>query len=172
MINLLPPAAKRKLASEYRFRFLSVLFVTITAACLMSIVLSIPTWIFLERQSDIVIGREELATEIELERKQVEEDLAETQSLVDFLAKPLSTRDYSKLISDLDSLSGEAVSISQISVDAKGKLILTGVAATRTALSEFRDRLTADERFTSVDLPLSSLVRDTETPFSITIKLK
>lgn len=171
MINLIPPRAKKVLLTEYRLRVLSVVMLVVSAASLVALALSVPTSILLARQTQSFINNGDLTREIGEERKRITEELSKTRSLIDHLSRTVKITPYSKIISDLDSLAGSGVSIDQFAFDNRSKLVITGVASTRTELSFFRDRLEERKDFRTIELPLSSLVKDADLPFSITITL-
>ena len=173
MINLLPGEAKKNLKREQRLRFLSVTFLLMAFVSLIALLLSIPTGILLSRHADTLAGSMDLAEAVEKRSSDVKKDLAHAASLIEHLSKSEEEGiNVSSMIYDLDQLAGEEVLLTHFNFDDKKKIVLSGIASTRSTLSLFRDRLDGDDRFKSVELPLSSLVKDTEVPFSITLTLK
>jgi len=172
MINLLPTQAKKVVKREHLLRLLAVFFLTLSFASLVLLTMSVPTWLMLNYQT---IGEEEdqtLLKEIAEERARAEKELSETQRIIEHLSQVPNTRSHTAIIESLDQLGGENLTINQFIFDAKGKLTLTGIASTRGALSSFRDRVEESEVFRSVDLPLASLVQESEAAFTMTITLK
>lgn len=172
MTNLLPTHAKKIVKREHTLRLVAVLFFTLSFACLILLAMSIPTWLMLNYQTVGEKKDQTLINEIAKERTRAEQELSETQRIIEHLSKKPSSRSHTAIIKTLDELGGPQISIDQFDFDAKGKLLLTGVSATRTALSSFRDRIEESDDFKSVDLPLSSLVQESEAAFTMTITLK
>lgn len=80
---------------------------------------------------------------------------------------------FSDYIELFESLQTVDISISQIKLGRNGvdisPVTITGVASDRQALASFRDRLLQQEMVESVDLPISSLLSDKDSNFSITV---
>lgn len=172
MINLLPTQAKKVVKREYTLRVMAVFFLTLSFSCLILFLMSVPTGLMLNYQT---VGGEKdqtLLSEIAKERARAEQELSETQLIIEHLSKKPNSRSHTTIIEVLDQFGGEEISIDQFNFDAKGKLILTGIASTRASLSSFRDRVEESNDFKSVDLPLASLVQESEAAFTMTINLK
>lgn len=171
MISLLPIKARKTLTLERRLRFMSLVMLVLAFVAFVSLALSIPTWMLLTSRAESLDSEMFSPEKMKLERTRVEDELKQTQSLIDHLVKKTKTRSHSGMISDLDSLSGDKIKLTQFIFDDKNKLTLIGTADTRIALSEFRDRLDSNPDFKSVELPLSSLVSEVDAAFSIAIVL-
>lgn len=172
MINLLPLPAKKMVRREQRLRFFSVLFLVLGIAAVVFGLVSLPTSILLEqRQSGEVIGQSSLQ-EIARDRAETEKELTTTNSIVEHLAKTQKVRLYSVVMKDIDQLGGEAVTVRQFVFDEKNRLIISGSATTRAALSEFRNQLEGTKWFKGVDLPLSNLTQESEADFTMTLTFK
>lgn len=143
-----------------------------TGLCLLAAALTLPTGILLERYEESMSTESNLATELVERREEVEGDLNQTRVILDHLAKDTPTRGFSTLIADIDKLAEEEVTLTHFNFDDKEKLILSGIAVSRASLSNFRSRLEAHREFKKVELPLSSLVKDNDVPFSITITMR
>ncbi|MCB9819533.1 PilN domain-containing protein [Candidatus Nomurabacteria bacterium] len=172
MINLLPTQAKKVVKREYSLRLLAVFSLSLSFACLVLLMMSIPTWLMLSYQT---IGEDKdqtLLNEIAKDRAHAEQELSETQRIIEHLSQRPSSLSHTAIIESLDQLGGKGVTINQFIFDTKGKLTLTGIASTRATLSSFRDRIEESKDFKSVDLPLSSLVQESEAAFTMTVTLK
>lgn len=157
---------------ERRLRFLSLLLLLMAVASLLAAGLAFPTGVVLNRYESSLIKLGALAEEVEKRKGDVAKDLEKTRVLIEYLGATKEKPRHSSLITDLDHAAGEEVVITHFNFDSKNKLILSGVATTRDSLSAFRDRLEGHEAFKSVELPLSSLVKDADVPFSMTITLR
>lgn len=172
MINLLPPKARRKLRIEQIIRFFSLFIIVLAFACFVFMLLSVPTWMLQRYQIGGVSEDRELIADIESKRRQAERAAVETRQTINLFSKTLPNRQYSELISRLDEIAGEEISLNQFVFDSKNKLDITGVASTRTALTTFKTTVEKESTFTMVELPLSSLVSDSNAEFKMTLTMK
>ena len=78
-----------------------------------------------------------------------------------------SQRSLSRPIVALSATAPDYVRLATLTIDAAGLLTVTGVARTRDDVLAFRDALVADTCFVEVDLPITSIVRPEDAPFSI-----
>lgn len=171
MIDLLPTHAKKIVAREMRARLLAVFLFAMTGIGILAALLSLPTGVLLARYEATLEGSEGLADEVHKRKADVGRDLSDIKNLIEFLDKKTVSADHSSLISLLDRTAGEEVALTHFNFGGKKELILSGVASTRASLSAFRDRVSEQKDFKSVELPLSSLVKDTEVPFTMTLTL-
>lgn len=172
MINLLPAHAKRVVKREHWLRLFAVLCLASSFASLVLLLMSIPTWMMLNYQTVGEDNDQNSINEIAAERARAEKELAETQRIIEHLKSKSNTKSHTAIIESLDDIGGAEIAISQFNFDAKNKLVLIGVAATRADLSSFRYRVEKSSYFTAVDLPLASLVQETEAAFTMTLTLK
>ncbi len=172
MINLLPDRAKRIMSLDRRLRLLSVVLLMLSVVAAALCLFLLPTTILLDayRSGDGLGGPAQTLVNEKL--AETEKELANTKIIIDHLSKPVDAREHSSIVEELDQLAGETVRLDQFVFDDKSKLLLSGVAATRSDLSSFRDRLEGSERFKKVELPLSDLAQDEEPPFTFTLTLK
>lgn len=171
MIDLLPTHGKKMAVREVRERFLAVFLLVMAGICLAAALLSLPTGVLLARYEATLEDSAGLADEVHKRKVDVERDLSDIKNLIEFLDKKTGSIGHASLISSLDQMAGEEVILTHFNFDGKKKLILSGVASTRSSLSAFRDRVSGQKDFKSVELPLSSLVKDTEVPFTMTLTL-
>lgn len=172
MINLLPPSAKKIVSHERKAKFFSVLCLGLSLAFVVSIVFSIPIWIVQDYQLNTIREDKEFTVEVEEERKRREAENKEIQSIIQHIERQANSRNYTNIMAVVDELAGDSIRVDRFVFDEKNKLSLMGVASTRPALSEFRNQLEAHADFSSVEMPLSSLVNERDAVFNITLKLK
>lgn len=172
VVNILPPEGKKKIKKERFIRLFASSLLAISTLFVSLIILSMPTWYSLAWIKISVANHASATSEKAYE--QLSDDLKLYNSTIKHLQEVERFQNFSNLANDLDELGGPSISITQFSFDAgkKPKAIISGVAATRGDLSEFRDNLESDSRFSEVDLPLSSLVNDKDSSFSITFNLE
>ena len=173
MINLLPPAAQKHLAWEYRLRFLAVLMMIVAVAILILLVLSLPLWLMQKHQlRNMTSGDGQLLTELAAEQQEADRDAKTAAAIITHFSNEERGSQFSDIVAKIDGLAGDDIAITHFEVDAKNKLTINGVAAVRTSLSAFRDRLEEDSQFSGVTLPLSSLVSERDVAFTITLSIK
>lgn len=172
MINLLPPIAKRKLTRNYFLRFASMIFIMTGIATLVLLSLSLPTLVMLKHQLGSILDNKDFVSNVENEHKLLEAEAEEIEVIVAHINGQKPTVSHTEIIGLVDSLAGEGVSVDRFVFDEKDKLIISGSASTRPDLSAFRDRLAEEDIFSSVELPLSSLVNEKDALFNITMEIK
>ena len=173
MINLLPPAAQKHLAWEYRLRFLAVLMLIVAVVILLLLVLSLPLWLMQKHQlKNMTSGDGQLLTELAAEQQEADRDAKTAAAIIEHFSNEERGDRFSDIIKKIDELAGEDITITNFEIDDKKKMTINGVAAVRTALSAFRDRLEEDKQFSGVTLPLSSLVDENDVDFTITLSIK
>lgn len=179
MLNLLPPEAKEALHREYLLRFLLLLFVCLTSAVMVGVIVSFPynvTGVF----DYLAIHGQGSTTPYEL----TDEDKAVTKTLETFKAQlsvldPRKMKDQRLLTSMIRAITMEKpstiilTSFSFFAEDeAHKRIVLSGVAETRESLAAFSKHLSENSMFSSVDLPVSNLSKKSEIDFSITLSTK
>jgi hypothetical protein len=173
MINLTPPAAKKVVIREYWLRVVTVWAILIGTAILVASSTLIPVWLYLNTQTtalaDLVsgsAGKTQTYTTATAELTK-----ANTQARLLLNQKPsyrLSTE-----AARLQAITSGDILLTEIKLQQSGTpvLLVTGVAATRVALAQYQRKLETEPSYIVVDLPLSSLIKDVEVPFSLTITL-
>lgn len=171
MINLLPSEGKKILTREYVMRVLSVSMLATAFVFVSLAVLSVPTWYLLEMSESVIDSHLPAAEAARNSYDELVGEISMVNRLTEHLSQSEGRLEPSLLIEDLDRLGGSAIDITEFVFGGEGQVTLSGVADTRSALSTFRDYLEEDERFGSVELPLSSLVNDQDAAFTITLTL-
>lgn len=176
MINLIPPSAKKKVVFEYWIRVCSVWFYIWTGALLAGIFIMLPAYVLITSQVSVY---EESARTASLKVSSFEDltkelELANKQAIA--VSEGMSTPLVSEYITLLRSLEGDSVTLSEISVARSETKIepikIVGTASDRQTLAALRDRLIADPKVESVELPLSNLAKDKDIKFTITVTFK
>ncbi|MFM2339531.1 MAG: hypothetical protein RLZZ360_167 [Candidatus Parcubacteria bacterium] len=173
MTNLIPPSAEKLVIKEYWLRVVAVWLFLFGTGCLIVASLHLPTY---------VLVRNEL-TDL---RQQVANNAAETASIDTssaaiqvamtdatlLLTMGTSSGQHVATIEALTTIAGSDVALSSFSLTVNEKstqITITGTARTRTALANFRDAIEADDRFTDAILPISSLIKDRNIDFTMTV---
>lgn len=177
MINLIPPVAKRKILTEYWTRVATVWLGTLSAVVVIWSVALLPAYVLITTQTK-VFARDSAEVKAEVDEYNTSvANLIDTSSKASRLLAQKNAVILSETINHLETLVGTGVTIesyelSRVSDTELQPIIVTGRAATREDLANFRETLLLDPQIESALLPLSNLARDRDIAFSITITLK
>jgi hypothetical protein len=175
MINLIPPAAKKRLKFEYWTRVMSVWLLIWAVALVVGASLLFPTYVLIGSQINVFAESAALASEKVSSYENVSKTLVQSSQQASFILNESDLPEISKYIDLLKSLEGSDITIDRIDVNRDGTVLqpirVTGEADSRQALASFRDRLVAEAVVSEVDLPISNLAQDREILFSISIIL-
>ena len=175
-INLLPLEEKKNVRRLYVVRLFIVTAVLVSITGTLSTAFLVPAYILLtvkERrlQGDVLMLSGGGVGPVDQETEML---VKETNDLITIF----STRNdqLSRVITALRAKEGDGVAITGYFFQKKGaetgetrvEFSLRGVAATRSALVAFEDRLKDDTYFTSIELPVSDFARSRDITFSIT----
>lgn len=174
MINLIPPDARTQVKREYWTRVISVWMMLAATAFVMITLLRVPVFVLVSSQLNAFADSYERAASEDLQFKESEELIVEANEIGRLLSESNESRFFSAIITKLDELSGEGITISSISIERTDDIVsavsVIGFAETRFSLASFKDRIEADPYFESAALPLSNLAKDKDIPFNIAIK--
>lgn len=174
MINLIPPSAKKSIAIEYWKRVITVwLYLGSVAAVILTVFL-LPTHVAL--RSEISTLKDQVSAGVErvasFDTSATELISATNQAKI--LLDNKSTTTPAVLIEAFKIYAGNSVQINNFQFskfETAGTITLAGVARSRQDLALFRDTVTSDTRFASVNLPISNLIKDKDLLFSMNIVL-
>lgn len=174
MINLIPPTAKKSITYEYWKRVLVVWFYLGSVAMVILTVFLLPTQVAL--RSEIGALTETVAAGlIRVSNYDVSAtELVSTSNQAKLLLENSATNTPSELITTLIVQAGDTVTLNNFQftkLATAGAINLSGIAVSRQALAKFRDTVTADTRFATVNLPISNLIKDKDLLFSMEITL-
>ncbi len=176
MFTLLPPEYKIDLMSNYRSRLYVVLGGAVIASVVFSIILLLPTIIFLN--SDLTkLNSEESSIQNSISRKS-EDDVSvtlenfkrdiETVSISQIIPSPIVALVFSVAPTGVDIETMEYRALENKAF----QIMISGTASTRQILDQFTRELKKEEIFSEVNLPISNLAKDTGAKFNISIKSK
>lgn len=172
MINLIPPTAKKSIKREYIKRVLTVWLILFSVAFAILAVFLLPTFVALRGE---ISSLEENAAAGLARVSQYDvsaTELINANTLAKMLLERATTSSPSEVINTLTTIAGTKVPLTNFlfsNVATVGKITVSGVAATRQDLAVFRDAVSKDERFSTVDLPISNLIKDKDLLFTMNI---
>lgn len=173
MINLIPTAARKIVTREYWMRVSIVWILLASGVVALVTVLQFPSYILLSSQL--------AAYSSQYQSAQLEQSDYKTSSLVvrdtNELARHLIPHEehptFSERIAAIDALAGQKISITRFAISRNEKdgenIRVSGVAQTRSALTEFSANLTADAAFDEAKVPISNLAKDRNINFEIDV---
>lgn len=172
MINLIPPTAKRNITYTYWMRVITIWLFLLGTLSIMLTLLFLPTYV-------------EIGNQVAALKQDVASSSAKTSSYDVSAAALLQANQQAQLVVDmpttttffeylsrLEQLAGVDVQIDTLQFDRHnpvGTIQVSGVAHTRQGLADFRDAVVADPKFLKADLPISSLIKERDLPFSMHI---
>jgi len=176
LTNLVPTERSRAFRQEYFRRLATVALVMLTVLIGIHAVLLAPSYIYFKEQ--VAAKRTQLALlEGSLTSAEEQEVGARLKSLEDdrnHLNRLASYPAFSTLMRALLEVPRSGIVLTNFSFapgqgDAEARVMLSGVAETRTALREYNLALSSLPFVSKVDLPISTYAKETELPFTITI---
>ncbi len=172
MINLIPPAARAKIVKEYWFRVIAVWMFLLGTGCLIVASLLLPTYMLLRSElttlRNQVMDNEVKVASFSTSAAELTKAMEQTRVLLTGgVMTPATTFDRA-----LSELAGTAVQINATQFNfstSSVTIMITGVANTRTDLATFRDVVEGSPLFSNAVLPISSLIKDRDLDFTMTI---
>ncbi len=175
MINLIPPAAKKKIIVEYWLRVLSVWCMLLAAALVAAICIMLPPYVLINSQVSVYKASADEAARKIADYEEVSTMLVRASTQARMVIDESESELISEYLSTVESLEKPGIVLSEIRVarSATGfePLFVAGVATDRQSLAAFRDRLLELETVSEVDLPLSNLAKDRDISFSLSAVL-
>lgn len=175
MANLLPKRDRNRFEWEYRFRVLTVVLLSIAVTLVLGTIFLLPSYFVSQSKEESIDRQSELLQKTISAR---EADLAVTSllatkqkinQLVSVQDQVLQTEVLQSIINNTDNnIALEGFYYKQ-GTDSKSEMKITGRAHSRTTLLSFSERLKKESLFSQVDLPVSSLAKDSNITFSITL---
>lgn len=176
MINLIPPSARKAVFTEYWIRVMSMWMLLVGIACLVVAIFQSPAFLLVSlklKASLDVVAEAKVQEEQFLAGQRAIENAHQLSAL---LLRTEETTSFVTITDKLNELSGPSIRLDGIDIirgedDMIETLDAMGVADTRAALNEYRNRIEADELFSEVFLPLSNLAKQEDILFKISISL-
>ncbi len=177
-MNLLPNTEKESLRKGLKLRFITVALLLLTASFLAGLIMLSPSYFLaLGNFSKIEPVDYFLGTENENLVKEILRLPGEIDIKIKFLQSNLASLSAVNILYKVAESVPEGVTLNSISSsrdqsykEKKGLLVLiSGIAADRDSLMSFSALLKKSNTFSLVDVPVSSLTKDKNLPFSMKI---
>ena len=171
MINLLPTEEKDALRRMYRLRIVVVALGLGALLIVVSLLLLLPSYIMLSIEEDDLTDALAHAKERHAALEGADQEvLRDLRNKIDLLGEPEGVAP-TKSIDRILSHRAHGIAVTHIDVMSDEQVQIQGVADRRTTLTTFIDTLRGDSTFASVESPISSLIAESNAPFTITITL-
>ncbi len=173
MANLLPLKERKHFEREYLLRLVILVLLFFLLSTIFGVILLLPSYFVSSLKEETITRQSELLDK-------AIESRGQNTSVASFTAtknKIQQLTEVQKQVPQTELIHTVVKNLSpQVTVDAfyytngsASQLRITGRSDSRVGLIEFADRLRAESLFNSVDLPVSSLARDSNIVFSITL---
>lgn len=187
MIDLLPASAKNAIRKEYNLRVFTVCLAMLSLVLMAMVFSFLPTYLFtLSRYGAFLAESQSDETQSRISQvKEMETTVLDTNKKIDLLRSGASALHVKDIFLEILESKTTGVTITGLSYDAggtvskKGKeetitpptIGIQGRSSDRAELLAFKDALAQKKEFGLVDLPIASLVKDTDLGFSINISM-
>jgi|GEM_PF-2482162 len=181
-MNLLPQTEKENLKKGLKYRLLVVVLFLTTGVFLLGFITLLPSYFLASGYfSKDVPSSSNIGAESEETAKEILDLPSEIDSKLKFLGANIdSVRAVDSIykIVDLlpDKVTLDSISFSRKTVPAKANssinVLVSGTAFDRESLVSFSTALEDSDLFSSVKVPVSSLTKDSNLPFSINLIIK
>lgn len=178
MINFLPEKNKKEVMTEYSFRVTSLFLIILSLVVLLVLIFLMPAYTLSIYRNGVI--SEQLAMTKNSTLNQNDDSLNEVKKINE-IVKVLSPvtvaqKPVSDFIKSVLSIKGRGITISSITYDLDAsqnmKLSFKGFSKTRDDLTTFVKDIKGLNLFSSVDLPISSLVKSSDIDFVISLIIK
>lgn len=187
MINLLSAYEKNAVRKEYHLRVFTVCTAALSLVLTVLVVSFLPTYLFIlsRYQSFLLESQSDETQSRVLQVREKETLIKETNKKIDSLQNSAAFLSVKNVFSEILQNKTPGLAITGFSYDSgavvsrKGKeeaassprLNIVGKSSDRAVLLAFKDALAQKKEFKTVDLPISSLVKDTDLDFSISVTI-
>jgi len=178
--TLLPEQIIKVLKREYRFRVFTLLMLFISISIIIGIIALLPSFIF--SYSQIKESEKQLES-LQKSRESrgidsIVKDLEETEIIVNKLILDDIKIYPSSILDRVLLYKSSSISITSFQIDiedmasSSATAIIQGKSLTREKLLEFKKKLEQDSAIIDIEMPISDLAKEGNSPFAIRFKLK
>lgn len=176
MINLIPTVAKKRISFEYWTRVISVCLLILTGVIVTGTLLLLPVYVRINSQIMVYADSAETATEKVSKYDISSSALIKTSQQARQLLDLRGNQNFTDVATILTALTNNEVTIDSFEFRRGEKglspINISGKAATRQSLADFRKRLIEHESIASAFLPISNLTQDKDITFNVTVTMK
>lgn len=174
MLTFLFDQYKENIMGQYKLRLATIYIFILGILCLVGAALTVPTYILLEAR--LTTANLEKNTALPGENTgSIEKEITAIKRRITTIEIDSAEIPIATILERIMSKKDSDIRIDGISLKRNvesGAISITGVAPSRDALVAFSKRLQGEPSFTNVNLPVGSLTRSKDVPFSINIDTK
>ncbi|NCS99406.1 hypothetical protein GW765_00275 [Candidatus Parcubacteria bacterium] len=177
MINLQSQQSKKEIARQYHMRVVSVVFFLIASFLVLSFALLLPSYfIALEKENAVKSFVEEIQSGEEFQKnKELNTLLGDTKLRLDVfgnLDKSFVSESIIKPLLDEVYIQNNKIKLNYIKYSSESRSLgIRGVSASRDSLIDFVETIQKNDRFSNVEVPVSSFVQNTNIIFEMTMDI-
>ncbi|MFA6430465.1 MAG: hypothetical protein WC229_01045 [Candidatus Paceibacterota bacterium] len=178
MINFLPEKLKKQVKEEYTFRVVSAFLIVFSLTMVFVLVFLTPSHILSVYRKAVISDQLNMIKSSTLNQTDVSlNEVKKINEIVKVLSSSsLTQKTASGFIKSVVGVKNSSITISSISVEFDStqniKIGLKGFSKTRDGLTKFVKDIKDLKLFSSVDLPISSLVKSADVDFTISLVVK
>lgn len=173
MINLIPPSAQKQVKHEYWIRVLTMWMLLAGTSFVLCIFFFIPAYVLVQNQLESFSAQFKEADTNSESLKSSETAIVQANAISSLLSQSEDVTSFATVIAEIEKAKNGDILLFDFSMTRADavftSITVSGTASSRATLSTFRDSLDSNILFEKVDLPLSSLAKDKDIPFTITI---
>lgn len=174
MLTFLFDEYKENIMGQYKLRLATIYIFLIGILCLVGAALTVPTYILLDARLTSA-NLEKSATNTTESTDSIEKEITSIKRKITTLEIDSNETPIATILERILSKKDDDIRIDTIALRRNvetGAISILGVAPSRDALVAFSKRLQGESSFTNVNLPVGSLTRNKDVPFSISIDTK
>jgi hypothetical protein len=174
--TFLPHDEQKKVICDYRLRVAIVGLFFVAVACMIGAGALFPAYISAVIEKSGIVNKVENIRSTDQSRRLTvaQQELAKGATLLQAISENTKPSRYSGLINDISKLRG-SVTIDSFALDMSAPsgyvITISGIAPVRADLLSFKSKLVERLGGAQVDLPYSTLARDTKVPYSMKITI-
>lgn len=176
-MNILPETEKKSLRDGLKSRFVVVTLIFGACVFVLGIGALVPAYVLTK---DVLEIEQESLAKVEVPSQDLLELPTELGEKLLVYEKAVAQTSFITIVSQIVEEKPASVSVTAISflrdkeIDSRRgtHISVSGIATSRSSLAAFESALSASNNFTSVTLPVSSLTRDKDLPFTLDIFIK
>lgn len=172
MFTFLPEDYKKEALGEYRVRLAIVCIGLLLAFFAVGCLLTLPIFSLMQaRRDSALMERETLTKNLKENPSSLEDEVRDSNAKTSIIKETASSQPLISVLERVLTQQGDGIKITSISLKRGGtaSVSVIGVGTSRDSLVAFSKKLQGEPSFTKVSLPIGSLARNKDIPFTIVI---
>ena len=173
MFTFLPEEYKKRAIKEYRFRLFMLCLGLTSVFFILGSAFALPTYSLVKTNKEIATEEHNTLIKNQLEDPLVlEKEVRALNAQIEIIKTTSEHKSLTSVIERILTQKGDSITLQNISLrrgKEKGAVTIGGMASSRDALVAFSKRLQGEPSFSGINLPVSSLTKNKDIPFNISI---